>query len=75
LVSHIRKTIGPIASPEQLFFVKKLPKTRSGKIMRRLLKAIAQDERIGDVSTLEDEASVDEVKSALAELQHTLGKH
>ncbi len=74
LVRHIRETIGPIASPDQLYFVKKLPKTRSGKIMRRLLKAIAQDEKIGDVSTLEDEASVDEVKSALSELQHTLEK-
>ncbi|MDE1727677.1 MAG: acetate--CoA ligase [Thaumarchaeota archaeon] len=68
LVTHIRKTIGPIASPDQLFFVKKLPKTRSGKIMRRLLKAITQDEKINDVSTLEDEASVDEIKSALADL-------
>ncbi|HJW19843.1 MAG TPA: acetate--CoA ligase [Candidatus Nitrosotalea sp.] len=74
LIAHIRKTIGPVATPDQLYFVKKLPKTRSGKIMRRLLKAIAQDEKIGDVSTLEDEASVDEVKSALAELRHTLGK-
>ncbi|SMH71097.1 acetate--CoA ligase [Candidatus Nitrosotalea okcheonensis] len=74
LVTHIRKTIGPIASPDQLFFVKKLPKTRSGKIMRRLLKAITQDEKINDVSTLEDEASVDEIKSALADLQHTLGR-
>ncbi|MGI0062461.1 MAG: AMP-binding enzyme, partial [Nitrosotalea sp.] len=75
LIAHIRKTVGPVATPDQLLFVKKLPKTRSGKIMRRLLKAIAQDEKIGDVSTLEDEASVDEVKSALAELQHTLGKY
>ncbi|MHB8546630.1 MAG: acetate--CoA ligase [Nitrosotalea sp.] len=74
LVKHIRKTIGPIASPDQLFFVKKLPKTRSGKIMRRLLKAIAQDEKIGDISTLEDEASVDEIKSELADLKHTLGR-
>ncbi len=74
LIAHIRKTVGPVATPDQLFFVKKLPKTRSGKIMRRLLKAIAQDEKIGDVSTLEDEASVDEVKSALAELRRALGK-
>lgn len=72
LVSHIRKTIGPIASPDQLYFVARLPKTRSGKIMRRLLKAIAQDEKIGDVSTLEDEASVDEIKAALAELKQNL---
>ncbi|MGI0006411.1 MAG: acetate--CoA ligase [Nitrosotalea sp.] len=74
LIVHIRQTIGPVATPDQLFFVKKLPKTRSGKIMRRLLKAIAQDEKIGDVSTLEDEASVDEVKSALDELHRTLGR-
>ncbi|MHB8601831.1 MAG: acetate--CoA ligase [Nitrosotalea sp.] len=74
LVLHVRKTIGPIASPDQLYFVTKLPKTRSGKIMRRLLKAIAQDEKIGDVSTLEDEASVDEVKAAFAELKQTLEK-
>ncbi len=74
LVQHIRKTIGPIATPDLLYFVKKLPKTRSGKIMRRLLKAIAKGEKIGDVSTLEDEASVDEVKSALAELEQTLKK-
>ncbi len=74
LVSHVRKTVGPIAAPDQLYFVTRLPKTRSGKIMRRLLKAIAQDEKIGDVSTLEDEASVDEIKSALAELQQTLKK-
>jgi len=75
LVQHIRKTVGPIATPDELYFVKKLPKTRSGKIMRRLLKAIAQDEKIGDVTTLEDEASVDEVKSALVELRKTLGKY
>ena len=74
LVNHIRKTIGPIAAPDQLHFVKKLPKTRSGKIMRRLLKAIAKDEQIGDISTLEDEASVDEVKAAFAELKKTLQK-
>jgi acetyl-CoA synthetase len=74
LVNHIRKTIGPIAAPDQLHFVKKLPKTRSGKIMRRLLKAMAKNESIGDISTLEDEASVDEIKSALDELRQTLDK-
>ena len=74
LTNHIRKTIGPIAVPDQLHFVKKLPKTRSGKIMRRLLKAMSKNEPIGDISTLEDEASVDEIKAALAELQQTLDK-
>jgi len=74
LVSHIRNTIGPIATPDQLHFVKKLPKTRSGKIMRRLLKAIAKNEPIGDISTLEDEASVDEVAAAFVELKQTMDK-
>jgi acetyl-CoA synthetase len=74
LIQHIRKTIGPIATPDQLYFVDKLPKTRSGKIMRRLLKSIIQNEIIGDVSTIEDEASVDEIKKAIAELKQTLKK-
>ena len=64
LKNHLRKTVGPIASPEQIYFVSKLPKTRSGKIMRRVLKAIVTDMSIGDVSTLEDEASIKEVKQA-----------
>jgi len=62
---YIRSGVGPIAKPEQLYFVSKLPKTRSGKIMRRLLKSIASNEKIGDVSTLEDETAVSEVQSAL----------
>ncbi|MDE1724895.1 MAG: acetate--CoA ligase [Thaumarchaeota archaeon] len=72
LIQHIRKTIGPIATPDQLYFVEKLPKTRSGKIMRRLLKAITQNEITGDMSTIEDEASVDEIKKAITELRQTL---
>jgi len=75
IIAHIRQAIGPIATPDQLHFVSKLPKTRSGKIMRRLLKAIAKDEQIGDISTLEDEASVDEVRSALSELRQTIQKN
>jgi acetyl-CoA synthetase len=67
--AHIRKTVGPIAAPERVFFVDKLPKTRSGKIMRRLLKAVATDAVIGDVTTLEDGASVDEVKAAYEALR------
>jgi acetyl-CoA synthetase len=69
LVSHIRNVVGPIATPEKLFFVKKLPKTRSGKIMRRLLKAVASEAPVGDVTTLEDGASVEEVKAAYDELK------
>jgi acetyl-CoA synthetase len=69
VVGHIRNVVGPIATPERLFFVKKLPKTRSGKIMRRLLKAVASEVPVGDVTTLEDGASVEEVKAAYDELK------
>jgi acetyl-CoA synthetase len=66
---HIRKTLGPIATPDEIFFVAKLPKTRSGKIMRRVLKAVASGTTIGDLTTLEDEVSVEEVKKAFEELR------
>jgi len=72
LVAHIRKNLGAIATPESVFFVNKLPKTRSGKIMRRLLKAVATDVAIGDVTTLEDGASIEEVKAAYEELRKEL---
>ena len=75
LVEHIRGAVGPIATPDQVYFVSKLPKTRSGKIMRRLLKSVATNEKIGDVSTLEDEAAVDEVRAAFNELQQTVQKN
>jgi acetyl-CoA synthetase len=72
LLLKIRNDIGPIATPKQIYFVAKLPKTRSGKIMRRLLKAISSGNVIGDISTLEDGAAVTEVQSAFEELQRTL---
>jgi len=72
LIKHIRNTIGPIATPDEIHFVARLPKTRSGKIMRRLLKSIsANSDIIGDVSTLEDEASVEEIKQAYHDLHNT----
>lgn len=67
--NEVRNGVGPIATPEQIYFVSKLPKTRSGKIMRRLLKAIASNEKIGDISTLEDGAAVEEVQTAFDELK------
>ena len=70
----IRTDIGAIATPKQIYFVTALPKTRSGKIMRRLLKALANNEIIGDVSTLEDGAVVTEVQSAFDELQKSIHK-
>ena len=69
---HIRKTLGPVVTPDEIYFVAKLPKTRSGKIMRRVLKAVASGTNLGDLTTLEDEASVEEVKKAFEELQKKL---
>jgi acetyl-CoA synthetase len=69
LSNHVRKTIGPIAVPETIYFVSKLPKTRSAKIMRRVVKAVVEGKSIGDVTTLEDETSVEEMKKAFGELQ------
>ncbi|HJJ24831.1 MAG TPA: acetate--CoA ligase, partial [Nitrosopumilus sp.] len=62
LYLKIRNDIGAIASPKQIYFVSKLPKTRSGKIMRRLLKCIANNEIIGDTSTLDDVSSIYEIQ-------------
>ena len=72
LSDKIRTDIGAIATPKQIYFVSKLPKTRSGKIMRRLLKAIGTNEKIGDVSTLEDGAAVTEVQQVFDELQKSI---
>ena len=74
LVEIVRNGIGPIATPHAIYFVPKLPKTRSGKIMRRVLKAIAGNENVGDVSTLEDSAAVKDVQDAFAELQGVVKK-
>ncbi len=69
LMDHVRNNMGPIAVPGALYFVEKLPKTRSGKIMRRLIKAVVEEKALGDVSTLEDSSSVDEAEKAYRELQ------
>jgi acetyl-CoA synthetase len=60
----VKKTLGPIVIVSDIFFVNKLPKTRSGKIMRRLIKAIITDKPLGDYSTIEDETSIEELKKA-----------
>jgi acetyl-CoA synthetase len=61
LISHVRKVIGPIAKPDKIHFAPSLPKTRSGKIMRRILRKIAQGdiENLGDTTTLADPSIVD----------------
>jgi acetyl-CoA synthetase len=63
LVAHVRKEIGPIASPDIIQFAPGLPKTRSGKIMRRILRKIAESEfgSLGDTSTLADPSVVDDL--------------
>ena len=55
--------ISPIAKPANLLFTSDLPKTRSGKIMRRLLKDIAEDNKLGDTTTLADSSIVDDIKN------------
>jgi acetyl-CoA synthetase len=61
LVQHVRKTLGPIATPDYIHFAESLPKTRSGKIMRRILRKIAADDysNLGDTSTLADPSVVE----------------
>ena len=54
LRNHVAKEIGPIAKPRQIMVVAELPKTRSGKIMRRLLRDVAEKRDLGDVTTLAD---------------------
>jgi acetyl-CoA synthetase len=63
LVAHVRKEIGPFAAPDKIQFSPGLPKTRSGKIMRRILRKIAEDDfgALGDTSTLADPAVVDDL--------------
>jgi len=68
IIEHIRKNIGAIATPKEIYFVNKLPKTRSGKIMRRLLKSIASGLTIGDTTTLEDDTSIVEIQKIYNEL-------
>jgi acetyl-CoA synthetase len=65
LVTHVRKEIGPIASPDKLHFADALPKTRSGKIMRRILRKIAEGaiDQLGDTSTLAEPDVVDRLVS------------
>jgi len=69
LVQHLRRIIGPVATPGEVYFVESLPKTRSGKIMRRVLKAVASGQSLGDLTTLDDEASVEEAKRAYESLR------
>jgi acetyl-CoA synthetase len=65
IIMTVSRVIGPIAKPDKIQFVSGLPKTRSGKIMRRILRKIAEGDtsNLGDTSTLLDPAVVDEIKA------------
>ena len=63
LRDHVGHTIGPIAKPKTVLFTEDLPKTRSGKIMRRLLRDVAEDQALGDTTTLADPSVVEGIKA------------
>ncbi len=65
LRKHVRKEIGPIATPRQIMIVAELPKTRSGKIMRRLLRDVAENREVGDVTTLADSSVMDLISEGI----------
>ncbi len=65
LRNHVAKEIGPIAKPRQILIVPELPKTRSGKIMRRLLKDVAENREVGDVTTLADSSVMSLIQQGL----------
>ncbi|MDN5732472.1 MAG: acetyl-coenzyme A synthetase, partial [Yaniella sp.] len=67
LREHVRSEIGPIATPRSIMTVPDLPKTRSGKIMRRLLKDVAENREIGDVTTLADASVMDLIQQRVRE--------
>jgi acetyl-CoA synthetase len=67
LRSHVTKEIGAIAKPKTIYFTPDLPKTRSGKIMRRLLRDVAEGRNLGDTTTLADSSVVTELASRAAQ--------
>ena len=69
ILATVREELGPVAVVGSCSFVAMLPKTRSGKIMRRVLKAVADDRDPGDISTIEEEGSVEEARRAVEELR------
>ncbi|MFJ3212667.1 acetate--CoA ligase [Streptomyces flaveolus] len=66
---HVGKEIGPIAKPRRVVIVAELPKTRSGKIMRRLLRDVAENRTVGDATTLADSSVMDQIRAGMAATQ------
>ena len=74
LLATVRETLGPVGVVGEIQFVHMLPKTRSGKIMRRVLKAVVLDKDPGDITTIEDAGSVDEARQAWHDLKQAVHK-
>jgi acetyl-CoA synthetase len=74
VLETVRRELGPVAVIGDFHFVGMLPKTRSGKIMRRVLKAVVLNTDPGDISTIEDEGSVEEARRAWREMREALGQ-
>jgi len=72
LLDRVRHELGPVAVIGELNFVDMVPKTRSGKIMRRVLKAVIQERNPGDITTIEDEGSVEEARQAWHQMREEL---
>jgi acetyl-CoA synthetase len=75
LLDVVRRELGPVAVIGDLNFVNMLPKTRSGKIMRRVLKAVILDRDPGDITTIEDEGSVEEARQAWQEMREEIQRN
>ncbi|MGC2288248.1 MAG: acetate--CoA ligase [Thermoplasmata archaeon] len=74
LLDLVRSSMGAIAVPAAIYFVEKLPKTRSAKIMRRLIRDVVEDRPLGDTTTLEDQTSIEEARRAYRDLQAELAR-
>jgi acetyl-CoA synthetase len=75
LLDTVRHELGSVAVIGDLNFVNMLPKTRSGKIMRRVLRAVILDRDPGDITTIEDEGSVEEARQAWQQMKNEMGAH
>ena len=69
LTTHVRNTMGSIVVMRDIEFIKCLPKTRSGKIMRRIMRTLLSGDQLGDLSTIEEESSVDEIREAIGKMR------
>jgi propionyl-CoA synthetase len=73
LVTRVRDDVGPVANFKQVAIVPRLPKTRSGKVLRRTMRMIADGEAFQMPATIDDPAVLDEIRAALVELGYALG--